>query len=68
MKIDIHIFCAFTFFFSLIKFSMNILFCSVIDTQDKLFCFDKLSTNEKKKQKYIIKLLLDRKFYRKCSI
>lgn len=50
MKIDIHIFCAFTFFFSLIKFSMNILFCSVIDTQDKLFCFDKLSTNEKKKK------------------
>lgn len=54
MKIDIHIFCAFTFFFSLIKFSMNILFCSVIDTQDKLFCFDKLSTNKKKKNKNIL--------------
>lgn len=44
---------------------MNILFCSVLDTRDKLFCFNKLSTNEKKK---IIKLLLNSKFYPKCSI
>lgn len=41
---------------------MNILFCSVLDTRDKLFCFN----NEWKKK--IIKLLLNSKFYPKCSI
>lgn len=28
---------------------MNILFYNVTDTRDKLFCFNKLSTNEQKK-------------------
>lgn len=63
MKIDwIYSYFLRVHFFLLTKFSMNILFCSVLDTRDKLFCFNK----EWKKK--IIKLLLNSKFYSKCSI
>lgn len=63
MKIDwIYSYFLRVHFFLLTKFSMNILFCSVLNTRDKLFCFN----NEWKKK--IIKLLLNSKFYPKCSI